>query len=177
MQTSLWPADQRISLFVNGTCHRDTAAAFTRDTLVSPWLVCDRPQSCVDSILAVQINAIYVVSSSNDDSIRIWMRKRSDVRLHQHTMVTSHSGLCVKVLTNQASIFEMALHPCSILVTWLEGWLVAWNLPTDAERLRTVPLTDFNISVELTESTSASMYLSAPLLRLTVCRHSGPSHS
>jgi hypothetical protein len=60
----------------------------------------------------VRVNAEFVVSSSEDDTIRVWRRD---------------SGECTVTLQHHGSM-EFVLHPSSILVTASNGALTAWDL-------------------------------------------------
>ena len=91
--------------------------------------------------------------------------------IHRCGRFIACSGECTRVLESQPSHIDLALHSSSILISANEGRhaerndlklsgaagaLVAWDLATGGERLRTIPLTDDEVAVENVECSAVN---------------------
>eukprot|EP00045_Choanoeca_perplexa_P014514 m.171144 g.171144 ORF g.171144 m.171144 type:complete len:1295 (+) comp16702_c0_seq2:210-4094(+) len=76
-------------------------------------------------VIALRCSGEHIVSSSNDHTLRLWVRA---------------TGRCMRTLNTSTPLLAMTLHESNVLLTVSEGCLTAWDLMAGGERLRTVAL-------------------------------------
>lgn len=124
----------------------DVAASGSADHSVRLWdLSTGKCQSVLagheDAVLCVRMNDRFVVSSAEDQTIRVWRRD---------------GGRCVRTLHLKDAHVDFALHASSILITASNATLTAWDLLAKGERLRTISLQDASVPVALSAAAGSS---------------------